>query len=72
MKWLGWRSHGARAVAASAAVQPVCIRAGALAANTPRRDLFVSPQHSMLIDGMLLPAAALVNDISITRCRNQW
>jgi hypothetical protein len=70
VKWLGWRTYGARAVAASAAAQPVRIRAGALAANTPRCDLFVSPQHAMLIDGMLLPAAALVNDISITRCRD--
>jgi hypothetical protein len=70
VKWLGRRSYGARAVAASPAVQPVRIRAGALAERTPRCDLFVSPQHAMLIDGMLVPAAALVNDVSITRCRN--
>ncbi len=70
VKWLGRRSYGARAVAGSPAAQPVRIRAGALAEHTPTRDLFVSPQHALLIDGMLLPAAALVNDVSITRCRN--
>ncbi len=44
---------------------PVCISAGALGNGLPRRDLFVSPQHALAVDGQLVTAAALVNDRSI-------
>jgi hypothetical protein len=70
VKWLGRRGYDARAVAGSVAIQPVRIKAGAFGEGVPSRDLVVSPQHAMLIDGMFIPAAALVNDLSITRCRD--
>ncbi|MEQ1612492.1 MAG: Hint domain-containing protein [Hyphomicrobiaceae bacterium] len=47
--------------------QPIQIRAGALGENVPTRDLFTSPGHSMLIDGVLAISAALVNGSSIVR-----
>ncbi|MEM9276797.1 MAG: FG-GAP-like repeat-containing protein [Cyanobacteria bacterium P01_F01_bin.143] len=46
---------------------PVLIKAGALGKNLPHRDLYVSPDHAMFVDGLLINAGALVNDISIVK-----
>ena len=52
---------------ASANVRPVRIAAGALAENIPSRDLFVSPDHSMFLAGVLVPAQLLVNGETVTQ-----
>jgi hypothetical protein len=46
-------------------VQPICITANALAENVPDRDLWVSPDHAIYIDGYLIPAKELLNRYSI-------
>jgi hypothetical protein len=47
--------------------RPVCIKAGALGADLPRRDLRLSPDHAILLDGVLVQAGALVDGVDVTR-----
>jgi len=44
---------------------PVHIAAGALGGGLPQRDLMLAPGHAVLLDGVLVPARALVNGSSI-------
>ncbi len=64
VRWIGRRAYHARFL--RHAVRPVRIAAGALGGGVPSRDLRVSPCHAMLIDGLLIPAAQLVNGRSVT------
>ena len=48
-------------------LRPVRIAAGSLAEGVPKRDLVVTADHALFIDGLLIQAAALVNSKGI-----QW
>jgi hypothetical protein len=64
--WLGRQTVSTR-FADPLRVLPVRIKAGALAENVPGRDLLLSPDHAVLVDGALIHAGALVNEVSILR-----
>lgn len=65
VKWIGRRGYSRPFVAASKKVAPVRFAAGSLGENVPARDLFVSPEHAMLVDEVLVPAKLLINGHSI-------
>jgi hypothetical protein len=67
IRWIGRRRYSKSMVSGNLEVLPVRIRAGALGDGVPRRDLWVSPEHSMWVEGLLIPARALMNDVSIVQ-----
>lgn len=69
VKWLGEQPFDIR-LAHPAKVNPICIKAGALADGVPARDLWVSPDHAIGIDGYLINAGALVNGETIYQIRD--
>ncbi len=62
-----WIGHSKVKVARQRAMAPILIKAGALSDGVPHRDLRVSPEHAMFLDGRLVPARLLVNGSSIVQ-----
>ncbi|MGH1331122.1 MAG: Hint domain-containing protein [Paracoccaceae bacterium] len=48
IKWLGMSEINAQTLAENPQLRPIRIRANALGGGTPKRDLYVSPQHRIL------------------------
>jgi hypothetical protein len=69
VRWVG-QSHVSTRFADPLRALPIRITAGALGAGLPVRDLLVSPDHAVYLDGILVQAGALVNGTSIVREEN--
>src|SRR5262245_24075933 len=68
IKWIGRQRFARNAGSAwPKSVVPVRVSRFALNEQTPQRDLYVSPNHALLLDGVLIPAICLVNGTSIVQ-----
>lgn len=66
VRWVG-RQTRHRLFSPPERFQPVRIRAGALADGVPRRDLVLTADHAVAVDGILANAGALVDGRAIER-----
>ena len=66
VRWMGRQTVSTR-FADPLRVLPIRITAGTLGEGLPQRDLLVSPDHALLLEGVLVQAGALVNGSSIRR-----
>ncbi|MDE2334551.1 MAG: Hint domain-containing protein [Rhodospirillales bacterium] len=67
IRWLGHRRTHLRQHPKPYDVMPVRIHAGAFGDNQPSRDLVLSPDHAVFVDGYLVPIRYLVNGQSIVQ-----
>jgi hypothetical protein len=70
VRWMGRRTIDLQTHNRPNAVWPICITANALEDGVPVRDLFLSPDHALLLRGKLVPVKLLVNGATIRRDRN--
>jgi hypothetical protein len=63
--WVGRRRVDAKRHPNPRSHWPVRIEAGAFAPDLPERDLYLSPDHAVYVDGVLIPAKHLLNDTTI-------
>lgn len=71
VRWVGRREVDLDTHPRAAEVAPILVLPGALGAGVPHRPLRVSPEHALLVDGMLVPAGLLVDGETILRTPGQ-
>jgi hypothetical protein len=66
VKWVGRKTFRKNAsVAWHSSVLPIRVSRFAIDNQTPQRDLYLSPEHALLVDGVLIPVKYLINGSSI-------
>ncbi|MEM8828382.1 MAG: DUF4347 domain-containing protein [Cyanobacteria bacterium P01_G01_bin.19] len=69
VKWIGYQTRQPNQIINPLRGNPILFKAGSLGNNLPERDLYTSPDHAILVEGLLINAGALVNDISIVKTK---
>lgn len=67
IRWIGWRSVDCTRHPDPTKVWPVRIPVGAFGPGVPARDLWLSPDHAVYVDGVLIPVKHLVDGVIITQ-----
>ena len=65
VRWLGCRRVDCRRHPEPMHVWPVRVMAHAFGHGKPRRDLYVSPNHAVFLDGVLIPIRLLINGATV-------
>jgi hypothetical protein len=69
VRWIGHRTVTLAGHPRPEAVLPVRIRAGAFGPATPARDLLLSPDHAVHVEGVLIPIRYLINGTTVRQER---
>jgi collagen type I alpha len=69
--WIGRRAIDCVRHPTPRNVWPVRIRRGAFGDDTPQRDLLLSPDHAVFVDGVLIPVKYLINESSVAQARRR-
>jgi phospholipase/lecithinase/hemolysin len=64
--WIGHRDVTFTNQPDSGAGWPVRVLAGAFGPGLPERDLYLSPDHAVFVDGVLVPVKCLIDDVAIS------
>ncbi len=67
VQWLGHREIDCAGQPRPQDVWPVRVRTGAFGPDLPHRDLLLSPDRTVLVDGVLIPVRHLVNGVTIVQ-----
>jgi len=67
IRWIGWRTIDLTDHARPEAIRPIRVTAGAFGEGVPAREVQLSPDHAVYLDGHLIPIKLLVNSASIVR-----
>ncbi len=67
IKWIGHRRVDCQRHPEPKQVWPVRVLAGAFAPGVPGRDLWLSPDHAVFVDGVLVPIRLLINRTTIAQ-----
>ena len=65
--WIGQRTVNCAAHPQPESVWPVRVRAGAFGENVPERDLYLSPDHAVFVNDVLVPVKLLINGTTIAQ-----
>ncbi len=65
--WIGRRVVDCRHHPKPRAVWPVRVRAGAFGAGCPGRDVYLSPDHAVYAEGVLIPVKYLIDGVSVAQ-----
>lgn len=65
--WIGHRRVECARHPEPASVRPVRVRAHAFAPDLPSRDVVLSPEHALFLEGVLIPVGALVDGHGIVQ-----
>ena len=65
--WIGHRHIDISRHPAPRTVWPVRVATGAFGENLPRRDLWLSPGHSVACEGVIMPISCLINGRSVSQ-----